>query len=313
MAQSLRAAVPQAELYLFIADRWNDATVAAAPELHAISVQAIGIPNLLDMAFRYDILEFNTSVKPFCFDYLFKQKGFDRAIYLDPDVYVLKPLDHVLQAFAGGADCILTPHITQPIDDGRYPGEIQLLLAGVFNLGFAAFANSPDTRKFLAWWRHKLATGCLNDTANGMFVDQRYCDFAPAFIDRMTVLRHPGYNLAYWNLVYRPVEKSGGGYFACGQPIHFVHFSGIDPQRPLLFSRYQDRFRRSDLGALGPLYDEYLAQLESHDFSHGLQFSKIPYGFGAFDSGMPIHPSTRLAYRIASKGLAYHDNPFSLS
>jgi hypothetical protein len=313
LAQSLRAAVPRAELLLFIADRWNDAAVAAAPEVHAIPVEAIGIPNLLDMAFRYDILEFNTSVKPFCFDYLLDQMGFDRAIYLDPDIYVLKPLDHVLQAFADGADCILTPHITQPIDDGRYPGEIELLMAGVFNLGFAAFANSPASHKFLAWWRQKLATGCLRDPPNGIFVDQRYCDFAPAFIERMAVLRHPGYNLAYWNLPYLPVEKSDGGYAVCGQPVRFVHFSGIDPQRPDLFSRFQDRFRRADLGALGTLYDEYLARLEMNDSSSGLQFSKIPYGFGAFASGAPIQPATRLAYRTASKESVFHDDPFSLS
>jgi hypothetical protein len=313
LAQSLRAAEPEAELHLFVADHWSEAAVAAAPEFHAIPLDAVGIPNLPDMAFRYDILEFNTAIKPFCFDYLFSRKGFDRAIYLDPDVYVLKPLDHVLQAFADGADCVLTPHITCPIDDGRYPGEIELLLAGVFNLGFAAFANSPDARRFLAWWRQKLATGCLRDTANGIFVDQRYCDFAPAFIDRLTVLRHPGYNLAYWNLVYRTVEKSDDGYLACGQPVRFVHFSGIDPQRPELFSRFQDRFRRADLAAFGTLYDEYLAHVERNDLSNGLQFSKIPYGFAAFASGAPIPASTRLAYRDASPRSARLDDPFSLS
>jgi hypothetical protein len=316
LAQSLRAAVPHAELYLFVADRWNEAAaaaVAAAPELQAVAVEAIGIANLRDMAFRYDILEFNTSVKPFCFEYLFDRKGFDRAIYLDPDTYVLKPLDHVLQAFSGGADCILTPHVTQPIDDGGYPGEKELMLSGIFNLGFAAFANSADARKFLAWWRQKLTTGCVRDTANGVFVDQRYCDFAPAFIGRLTVLRHPGYNLAYWNVMYRRVEASDGGYVAGGQPVHFVHFSGIDPQRPDLVSRFQDRFRRADLGALGRLYDDYLARLARNDVSSGLQFSNIPYGFGALTSGTPIDPAMRLAYRHATKGIPRQDDPFSLS
>ena len=312
LAQSLRAAQPDAELHLFVADRWNDAAVAAAPEFHAVPLDAIGIPNVLDMAFRYDILEFNTSIKPFCFDYLLSRRNFDQAIYLDPDIYVLKPLDHVLQALDGGADCVLTPHITRPIDDGRYPGEIQLLLAGVFNLGFAAFANSSDAHRFLAWWRQKLATGCLRDTANGIFVDQRYCDFAPAFIDRLTVLRHPGYNLAYWNLVYRSVETSDGVYSACGQPVHFVHFSGIDPERPELVSKFQDRFRRADLVAFGALYDDYLARLARNDSSNGLQFSKIPYGFGIFASGAPIPDAARFAYRNASQGSARHDDPFSL-
>jgi hypothetical protein len=312
LAQSLRAAQPDAELYLFVADRWDDAAVAAAPEFHAIPADAIGIPHLLDMAFRYDILEFNTALKPYCFDYLLSREDVDRAIYLDPDIYVLKPLDHVLQAFADGSDCVLTPHITRPIDDGRLPGEIELLLSGVFNLGFAAFADTPDSRRFLAWWQQKLATGCLRDVAHGIFVDQRYCDFAPAFIDRLTVLRHPGYNLAYWNLVYRPVESSDGLYTACGQPIHFVHFSGIDPERPEIFSRFQNRFGRADLAAFGALYDAYLANLARNDFSDGLQFSKIRYGFDTLASGQPIPAAVRRAYRDMTRRSRPHDDPFSL-
>lgn len=312
LAQSLRAAQPDARLFVFVADRWDEAAVAAAPEFVAVPAEALGIANLLDMAFRYDILEFNTALKPYCFDYLLGRGEFDRAIYLDPDIYVLRPLDHVLQAFADGSDCVLTPHITRPIDDGGYPGEIELLLSGVFNLGFAAFADAPDARRFLAWWRQKLATGCLRDIANGIFVDQRYCDFAPAFIERLTVLRHPGYNLAYWNFVYRQVEAADGGYTACGQPVHFVHFSGIDPARPELFSKFQDRFRRADLAAFGAFYDEYLAHLARNDVGNGLQFSKIRYGFDTFTSGAEIPAAARRAYRDATRGSGPRDDPFSL-
>ena len=293
LAQSLKAADPAAEFVLFVADRWNERLACSAPELNAIALDALAIPHLLDMAFRYDVLEFNTALKPFCIEFLFDRRGYRRAIYLDPDIFVLKPLVHVTQAMAAGAECVLTPHITQPIDDGRHPSEMDIMKAGVFNLGFCAFADAPDARKFIAWWRGKLATHCLVDLDRGIFVDQSYCGFAPAFIPRTTVLRHPGYNLAYWNLPYRRVSKAADGYRAADEPLHFVHFSGVEPSNPDSVSKFQDRFRRSDLGELGPLYDHYLQRLAANDRGPGGPYSEHPYGFGAMQSGLRIAPWMR--------------------
>ena len=115
LAQSLCAADPSIDFHLFIADRWDERIVRSAAELHTIPLSALGIPNSLDMAFRYERIEFNTALKPFCIEFLFDQRGYSRVIVLDQDIFVLKPLSHVEQMFDEGADCILTPHVTRPI------------------------------------------------------------------------------------------------------------------------------------------------------------------------------------------------------
>jgi glycosyltransferase involved in cell wall biosynthesis len=312
LAQSLAAADPSAEFFLFVADRWDERTVPPPPGLRAIALDALRIPHLPDMAFRYGVLEFNTALKALCIEFLFRQQGYGRVIYLDPDIYVLKPLSHVTRALAEGAECVLTPHITQPIDDGRLPSEIDIMRAGVFNLGFCAFADSPEARAFIAWWRGKLATDCVVDLARGIFVDQTYCAMAPAFIARTTVLRHPGYNLAYWNLPYLPVTRTETGYCAAGEPLHFVHFSGIQLQDPDLVSRHQDRFRRADLGELRPVYDDYLRRLSANNAGPGGFYSNIPYGFGVTQSGLRIEPWMRRHYRKLHPAPAAGLDPFSL-
>ena len=313
LAQSLVAADPSIDFHLFVADRWNERIIRSAPELRAIPLSALGVLHLLDMAFRYQQIEFNTALKPFCIEFLFDQRGYHRVVYLDPDIFVLKPLSHVAQLFAEGADCILTPHITRPIDDGRLLSELDVMRAGTYNLGFCAFARTPDARSFIAWWGGKLATQCLVEPNCGIFVDQRYCDFAPAFIARTAILRHPGYNLAYWNLSYRPMTRVHGEYRTGGEPVHFVHFSGLEPQNPDSVSKYQDRFRRSDLGEFGSLYDDYLDRLRANNRSPEGPYSDIPYGFGTMQSsGLRVEPWMRRHYRALYRARVDRSDPFSL-
>jgi len=82
------------------------------------------------MAFRYDIVEFNTALKPFCFEYAFDKLGADIALYLDPDIFVLRPLRHIMAALAEGSECVLIPHITAPLDEGKNPDTLTILRVG---------------------------------------------------------------------------------------------------------------------------------------------------------------------------------------
>lgn len=232
LGESLRAAYGDVRIYVFQADQRDDAVVAELPELTIVPIDEVEIPTLRDMAFRYNIMEFCTAIKPFCFDHLFDRCGYDQAIYLDPDIYVLRTLNHVTEALEKGTDCVLTPHITAPLDDDKHPDDYDIMRAGIYNLGFIAFSNRPPARRFIAWSRQKLAENCMIDIPKGIFVDQRFCDFVPAFIDQVLVLRHAGYNVAYWNLLHRPVARDESGYQVSGVPLCFAHFSGIDINKP---------------------------------------------------------------------------------
>ena len=67
-------------------------------------------------------------------------------------------------------------------------------------------ARSPTT--LLDWWGVRLERDCIVDPERGFFVDQRWIDLVPGMADDFYVLRDPGFNVAYWNLPTRTVERA---------------------------------------------------------------------------------------------------------
>ncbi len=291
LRESLREAAPNADFRIFLADAPID---GASPCDSVVDLDALALPDRDDMAFRYTVLEFNTAIKPFCFQYLFDRAGADAAIYLDPDILALKPFTHVIDALEGGADAVLTPHITAPLDDDGAPGDLDILRSGTFNLGFIALSNTPEARRFIDWWAKRCETQCLVDLASGLFVDQKFAEFIPSFIEQARIVRNPGYNVAYWNLAHRPVARDGeGGWTAGGEPLRFFHFSGVAPDDRSVFSKHQDRFRPETIGEARDLLTDYLGRLAANGAD---RWRAVPYGFDRFSDGRLIPAAARRIY-----------------
>lgn len=287
LGQSLRAAEPGARFFVFLAD--EDAGTEAAGE-DIIALGELEIPQIRSMAFRYTIMELATAIKPTCFLHLFDRLGFVRAVYLDPDIQIFAALTAVHAALDDGASAVLTPHLLQPLADHAAPSDLDILASGTFNLGFAAFAASTESRAFLNWWQGWLVTSGYNDLPRGLFVDQRFADFALSFLPHLTVLRDPGYNVAYWNLAHRPVGRTPAGWQAGGVPLIFFHFSGVEPGNPRIFSKHQNRFSMATSGEAGELVRNYLNLLEANGQT---EWSRMPYAFSRFSDGTPIAPVMR--------------------
>lgn len=250
--------------------------------------------DLYTMAAIYDITELSTAVKPWVFEHLFG-RGASVVIYLDPDVEVFDSLGP-LEPLTREHGMLLTPHVTEPLpQDGKRPDERDLLLAGIYNLGFLAL-SAEAAKAFLPWWRERLRRDCLNDPARGLFVDQRWIDFAPALF-KPGILKDPGYNVAYWNLPHRLLTRDGDRILVNGRPLRFFHYSGFSPRAPHLLSRHQHaspRIRLSDTPLLADLCDGYAAALEDAGFA---DCCALPYGFAATAGGLPLDPQTRKALR----------------
>ena len=106
-----------------------------------------------------------------------------------------------------------------------------MMRAGTFNLGFLALRRSNSSARFLDWWGEHLKRECLVKTEEGIFVDQKFCDLVPCFFDEVFLLKHVGYNAAYWNLHERRIEfRSGGWWVNESVALRFFHFSGVDPE-----------------------------------------------------------------------------------
>lgn len=279
LRQSLAETNPDLTFYIFVADRPETDVARKLENASVIVVNETIAPDFELMALRYSIMEYNTAVKPHCFDYIFDTLGHRSVVYLDPDILVLGSLDEIHVLLAADFDCVLTPHITAPLDDGKMPDDLAISRAGIYNLGFIGLADRPEARRFVAWWRRWLDKDCVVDIPRGIFVDQRFCDFAPSFIRKTKILHDPGYNLAYWNLLHRPVERRDGTLYAGDSAVKFVHFSGFHKGKPQEFSKHQNRFTRATIGELQPVFDDYVNSIRMNDDYEGGAYSKIPFGF----------------------------------
>ncbi|HEX6834632.1 MAG TPA: hypothetical protein VF132_13930, partial [Rudaea sp.] len=311
LMQSVAEHYPDAPRYLILADRDEADNALVGAPFTTIPAETLDIPDFDALAFRYNIMEFNTAIKPYAFAHLRTLHPHAGIVYLDPDVLVTAPLADVESAFADGALAVLTPHLLEPIDDDRHPGERQILASGTYNCGFVAIGPHADADRLNSWWADRLEFGAYSDVANGLFTDQKWIDLVPGLFDDVRILRDPGYNVAYWNLSQRPVSRREAGWFAGERPLVFAHFSGVDVDRPEQFSKHQNRHTRASIGELQPLYTDYLARLTAN--GHADHRAK-PYAFGRFADGEPICDPVRAVYRrYFDKGAAQPQRePFAM-
>jgi len=268
------------------------------------------LPTLVDplpFLFKYTVLEANTAVKPYLLEHLLRE-GAQRVVYLDPDIQLFGPLTMVEEALER-CRIVLTPHLTAPIDDDRFPDELAIMQSGTYNLGFLGLAAGDTTDAFLGWWRDRIFDRCISRVEQGLFVDQKWIDLVPGLFDGVHVLKDPGYNVAYWNLHSRRVEL-GEEFRVNGRPLAFFHFSGIDPLMLENLSRHQDRFRLSDIGDAAELYRGYARLLA--DQGHA-ETGSMSYSYGTFDDGTPIPDVARDLYRSLGDGRGRFGDPFAVA
>ncbi len=258
-----------------------------------VPIAALSLPNPRQFCFRYTLLELNTAVKPWMFSYLFAA-GYDRVIYLDPDIFLYSPLVELDDAAIRPPFMTLTPHLTGFISGDEHPSERTIMQAGAYNLGFLAVWRQPPLSRFLAWWREKLEFQCVVDTARGLFVDQKWMDLVPGLFPDVSILRHEGYNVAYWNLGQRSVVTVGDTTNVNGQPLRFFHFSGFDPAIPGIVSKHDHKLRVGDVGDAARLIEDYAIALRAAG-SESFRFA--PYSFGVFADGTPLPDVARIGYR----------------
>lgn len=249
------------------------------------------------MAFQYDIIEMNTALKPFLLDALL-DRGYAGAFYFDPDIAVYSGLAELETALACH-DVVLTPHACHPVpDDGCTPAMADYLRAGQFNLGFVGIAGSANGRAMLDWWKQVCIDRCIFDPGYRFFVDQFWAAAFASFAERLCVLRHPGANVAYWNLFQREVAKAQDNTWRVdGQPLLFFHFSGLSTEDLSKVSRYQNRVSAPPGSALYQLLKSYVDAMGRQGWK---VYSGEPYSFACFADGEAISPASRRNYLLLS-------------
>ena len=309
LAQSFLAQHPGGKVYVLVVDDFVGFINPADECFEIVTLASLNIPNLREFCFKYSLKELCTGAKASLLHYLLREKSVGSLIYLDPDVLVTGSLDELYEKL-GTHDIVLTPHLDRDYpDDDLLPNDGYILRAGQFNLGCIGVNSSENAKAFLSWWQAKLYEKCIVDVANGYFVDQKFIDFVPLFLDRVWIEKDTGYNVAYWNLHSRRLSEVGGAWKCNDGPLYFFHFSGYDPEGFAISSHIPDalaRYRFVNRSDLTKLFDDYKSRLLENGHR---KTSAWPYSFDYFKSGECVPEPVRVYYRNLPKSRR-ESNPF---
>lgn len=289
LAESVKAHCADARFVLCLVEREVPEVAKAFPHFDEIILaKDAGWANFDSVMFRHSIVEASTAVKPrFALHLLERYPDQRKVVYLDPDVLVYSEFEE-LEAILDTESIALCPHLLRP---GNIDMEMSSLAHGSYNLGFFAVSRSPNADAFLNWWAERLYHFCYDDKSRGIFTDQKWIDLAPIFFD-VRVLKHHGYDFATWSLLGSDLREVDGRYVVNGDPLRFIHFSGLDSG---MIDRAMGWWMTPDnRGTFEMLYRQYLELIQHHGQE---ALGKLPWAYNSYANGAPIGKAARLAYR----------------
>src|SRR5579863_8474224 len=89
LAESFFKFHPNDEFHVLVVDHLPQGFVPRDLRVQVLEVEKLGLPNFRSLAFKYDLLELNTAVKPTFLKYLV-DRGADKVLYFDPEIYLYR-------------------------------------------------------------------------------------------------------------------------------------------------------------------------------------------------------------------------------
>jgi hypothetical protein len=270
--------------------------------------------------FRFNITEGCTAVKPSAALSLLRK--YPNVTYMDPDtILYCKFDDSTLSQY----DFELVPHILSPVASFCKISPRLFLQSGVFNLGYFYASRATQSMDFIRWWAEFLQAYCFDFVSQGLYVDQKPCDLAPCFIEKLRIARHPGLNVAWWNLLSDRGLLDAHGHFQIqfnnqNFPLVFFHFSNfpeldlkhtpISKMTSKLFPGKEDCFFLENFPPVEAIFRQYTALVE--DCSAMLKSLPAYNQYQSYTSREPIWGLSRSLYREAyPRGTSW--DPFNYS
>ena len=311
LAKSVKKYCPDVFFSLVLADQlptgWD---IEKEPFDEVLQIKDINVQvsNLDLWIYMHSVVELCTAIKgPALVHYL--NAGYKNVIYLDPDIAVfhgLEPLYDILTKY----DVVLTPHQTIPekTDIGVIDNEICSLRYGVYNYGFYAVSNTDNGRNYANWWSKRLVDHCYDDIPSGLFTDQKWGDIVPCLFENVKIWKHPGANVATWNISNRELIHKNGQIIVNGEPLLFYHFSGFDSGGFLAMSKKWGNNNE----VISFLQDWYISSLDKEGQQ---EVGKCKCYFDFYDNGEPVEKWQRKILRERNDVLSYFNdiNPYIVS
>lgn len=295
------------DLFYLIADEYNQRLYDIySKDITFVSMEKIGIDSVIldKLKFKYNIVEFNTSIKPAFYLYLFSL-GYDNVIYFDPDIecyWKLTALENDLKNHS----IVVTPHKLVPVESELLTDNA-ILNNGIYNLGFIAVKKDDNSTAFLKWWHERLMDRCYVDYKVGLATDQIWVELASTLFDGFYVTKNSGMNVAFWNFNERKLIYKDNQYFINeNTPLLFFHFSSLSVNcKKSLYDTLNNVNSYFE-----SFYKKHIDDVLTYNFE---AFSKIKYKYLTYSNGEKILPEERLFYGYAVRVNQKFNDPFSTS
>jgi hypothetical protein len=165
-------------------------------------------------------LEYYFTCTPSLPVFLFERRPeIDLLTYLDADLFFFDSPEPLFDEIGPASIAIIEhrfpPHLR---DWERY---------GIYNVGWVSLRRDAAGQECSHWWRERCLEWCHDRCEDGRFADQKYLDVWPRRFRNVVSLRHPGANVAPWNVMQYRVETVKGRVHVDGAPLVFYHFHGF--------------------------------------------------------------------------------------
>jgi hypothetical protein len=233
-------------------------------------------PELLSRKAQRSRVEYYFTLTPFVPAYVLGQGSDspDEVTYLDADLYFYSSPEPLFEELGSGSVAII-PH--------RPPDHLESKLRpfGLYNVGWLTFRATAAGTACLEWWQERCLEWCHDRVEDGRFADQAYLDQFPTLFDGVVVLRHPGANLAPWNVARHRLANEMSEVRVDQKRLVFFHFHGISRIGQRLFDTNLARYRaRLSSPLRHEIYAPYLSRLIAIESMYGLRIGNAARGNG---------------------------------
>lgn len=169
-----------------------------------------------------------------------QNKDIDKLVLLGADCELFDSIDH-LNLMLDRYDCVITPHVTSPLpNDNQSPTMFQIYQTGHANADVFAIRNNENGISILKWLSEQ---DMKDDKQNGIFYEQTWMSALPFIFDRVGIIRNEGYNVAYFNIIERELNKENDKYYVGNFPLVIAQYSGYVKGKPEIMAKYQTRHK----------------------------------------------------------------------
>lgn len=271
LAESLQRHAPGSRLHTLVLDDGLELRQESEPNQVLYRIEDLGLPDVRDLSMRFNLFELSCALKPPFLLHLIENVNIEKAAYVDADLWFFD-YPHIVDQRLDENAILLTPHFASVADPSRPGLENQQFRWGTYNLGFFAVRRARPAIDFLRWWGERTLRYCCEDPAAGVYTDQQWIDLVPGLFPAVVVERHPGLNVARWNLRGRPITRKEDRYSIAGEPLIFVHFTQYRPGMAVREYLWGQNFGP----AVDEIYTQYAQAMLAKGYQPGSKGKRIP-------------------------------------